>query len=384
MRSTILVVLCPVLCLLLYPPAFSQPPEDSLVPSGFTTPAATPQVAGGVPAAVVNGPVPSVGAPALGIALAGSTGELYVLELFGGVANTYDLNLVSTGAVPSPAGLNTMSGIAWSSATNTLFWYDLTTLSLYETDLAGATLTVSPMMSPAGGLLASMAVDQNSATLWANDIVADTYYEYSFGGVSLGPSFLNPSGPGAFGNGIAWRPDLGAFDVPHGPTAAAGVNCISTVDATGTVLANLNQDLTAFVPFFVNGIESAFPGSNGSHSTYVVLNGTNELLEINGLGACFIRGDCDGNGILNPLVDALTYLSALFVPGSPLPPCLDACDFFGVGIFGLPGAIALLNFGFQPGSPPPAAPFPNCGMAMNGSTLGCTSYPFCAGMPGCP
>ena len=43
----------------------------------------------------------------------------------------------------------------------------------------------------------------------------------------------------------------------------------------------------------------------------------------------FIRGDADGNGIFNTLVDMLFLLNAGFIPGTSQPTCLAAADVDG-------------------------------------------------------
>lgn len=74
----------------------------------------------------------------------------------------------------------------------------------------------------------------------------------------------------------------------------------------------------------------------------------------------YLRGDSDGDGVLNPLADALHLLSFGFLGGSP-PPCLDAADVDGDGESNpIADGIYLLSFGFLSGPPPPE-PFSACG-----------------------
>lgn len=91
----------------------------------------------------------------------------------------------------------------------------------------------------------------------------------------------------------------------------------------------------------------------------------------------FLRGDVDSNGILNALADSLFLLSFGFVPGSPVPGCLEATDVDGDGVSNtLSDALFALSFGFVPGSPPPPAPHPDCGPDPDPDTsLGCDNPP---------
>lgn len=89
------------------------------------------------------------------------------------------------------------------------------------------------------------------------------------------------------------------------------------------------------------------------------------------LGEPFIRGDADGDGIFNGLVDALFTLNFQFA-GGPVGPCLEAMDADGDGNFsGLVDALLILAHQFQAGPPPPA-PYPECGNDPDPvTTLGC-------------
>ena len=88
----------------------------------------------------------------------------------------------------------------------------------------------------------------------------------------------------------------------------------------------------------------------------------------------FVRGDADGNGVVNGLVDALFVLAFQFQMG-PTPPCLEAADVDGNGNFnGLTDALYLLGSLFGCCQPPP--PYPFCGPDPDpGSSLGCKSHP---------
>ncbi len=80
-----------------------------------------------------------------------------------------------------------------------------------------------------------------------------------------------------------------------------------------------------------------------------------------GGGNTFSRGDCNDDGGFD-ISDAVTSLSALFVFGSPTPPCLDACDTNDDGGFDISDPVFSLSSLFVMGSVPPAPPtFPACG-----------------------
>ena len=95
-------------------------------------------------------------------------------------------------------------------------------------------------------------------------------------------------------------------------------------------------------------------------------------------GCAFIRGDCDGNFVINPLVDAIFLLSFGFIVGSPEPPCLDACDVDDNGMFNaLIDGLYTLAFGFLPGSPPPPPPHPLCGSDPTPDDVTCDDFTGC-------
>lgn len=87
--------------------------------------------------------------------------------------------------------------------------------------------------------------------------------------------------------------------------------------------------------------------------------------------APFIRGDVDGNGIVN-VVDAVELLYAIYVPGTPELDCPDASDVNDTGIVDVSDSIYLLAYIFVPYSPPPAHPFPDCDLEPVEDLLDCT------------
>jgi hypothetical protein len=86
----------------------------------------------------------------------------------------------------------------------------------------------------------------------------------------------------------------------------------------------------------------------------------------------FVRGDVDGNGKIQ-LNDVTELLDAVFQGRTHLP-CLEAADVNDSGIVDLSDSIALLNFLFRAGVPPPA-PFPSIGFPdPDAPHLGCDEY----------
>lgn len=85
----------------------------------------------------------------------------------------------------------------------------------------------------------------------------------------------------------------------------------------------------------------------------------------------FVRGDADGNGSFNTLVDAF-YILGFGFQGGPPPACMESADVDGDGTFNaLVDVLYLLAHGFQGGAPPPG-PYPDCGPDPDvANSLGC-------------
>ena len=97
---------------------------------------------------------------------------------------------------------------------------------------------------------------------------------------------------------------------------------------------------------------------------------------MDGCAPLFIRGDCDFNLIVNPLIDALFLLNFGFQGGQE-PPCLDACDANDDGNFNaLVDGLYILVFGFVDGPPPPP-PHPLCGSDPTPDAVGCDDFTGC-------
>lgn len=88
----------------------------------------------------------------------------------------------------------------------------------------------------------------------------------------------------------------------------------------------------------------------------------------------FIRGDANGDGVVEAVPDGITLLASLFgVNPTPIP-CLLAGDVNGDEAVDVGDPITLLTWGFGMGTEPPH-PFPNCGVVA--SILPCD-------LPACP
>lgn len=72
----------------------------------------------------------------------------------------------------------------------------------------------------------------------------------------------------------------------------------------------------------------------------------------------FLRGDCNLDGTVN-VADAVTGLGVLFLGTASA--CLDGCDNNDDGAHDIADPIYLVSFLFNPGSPAPQPPYPNCG-----------------------
>jgi hypothetical protein len=86
----------------------------------------------------------------------------------------------------------------------------------------------------------------------------------------------------------------------------------------------------------------------------------------------FLRSDCNGDGRLVGVTDAIFLLNYSFV-GTATPPCLAACDVNADGgAAQITDALYILNFSFL-GGPAPRPPFPACGAGnvTTDATIGC-------------
>ena len=88
----------------------------------------------------------------------------------------------------------------------------------------------------------------------------------------------------------------------------------------------------------------------------------------------FVRGDVNGSGAIEALVDAITLLDWQFYSG-PAPLCDDAADVDDNGeVWALIDSVALLTFGFG-GAEPPPSPGVTCGFDPTDDSIDCDETP---------
>ena len=85
----------------------------------------------------------------------------------------------------------------------------------------------------------------------------------------------------------------------------------------------------------------------------------------------FIRGDCLNDGHVN-IADIFYSLATQYIPGTPQPQCVEACDVDADGVFvGYQDAAQLRSRLFFPNPPPIPAPYPDCGSDATEDDLLC-------------
>ena len=131
-------------------------------------------------------------------------------------------------------------------------------------------------------------------------------------------------------------------------------------------------DYTQFVPVGCPSDIARCAVGNATNQVYVTAYNC-----IPPVGTEFIRGDVDGDGAFNPLVDGVAILNFGFIPGSAEPPCLAQADANGDdAVNPLVEGVFLLNFGFIPGSEPIPPPYPDCGLDQDTvDAVGCDDSP---------
>jgi hypothetical protein len=88
----------------------------------------------------------------------------------------------------------------------------------------------------------------------------------------------------------------------------------------------------------------------------------------------FLRGDVDGD-MVPSMSDATFILKHLYVPGSPIPGCLDSADVTDDGGIEMNDVIYLLKSLYVPGSPPVPEPSSECGEDPSLDDLDCLHHP---------
>lgn len=97
--------------------------------------------------------------------------------------------------------------------------------------------------------------------------------------------------------------------------------------------------------------------------------GTSGTITLFPEGNVIARGDANGDGIVEPLADAIVALDFLFAAG-PAVPCVESLDVNDDGLADIADPVGLLVYGFA-GGPTPPAPFPTCGFDLTADPLGC-------------
>lgn len=116
-------------------------------------------------------------------------------------------------------------------------------------------------------------------------------------------------------------------------------------------------------------VENSVVAEGQSFSTDFV-HGT--ILLVPEPGVPFLRGDCNGDGVIN-IVDPIFLGMALFSGAGPIA-CEAACDFNADGVLNIADGAYGFHYLFA-GGPPPPGPFPVCGIDQNG--LDCVSFTGC-------
>ena len=135
--------------------------------------------------------------------------------------------------------------------------------------------------------------------------------------------------------------------------------------AIGSPAINVGDNDAAFLPT----IDCA--GNTRVICTVVDLGGYEVAPPAGGCPLQFIRGDCDSDGQLS-IGDPIRLLGTLAFSGSV--ECSQACDANADDAFDVADAVYTLSTLFVPGSPPPANPFPDCGLNPSTSPLSCDTF----------
>ncbi len=94
---------------------------------------------------------------------------------------------------------------------------------------------------------------------------------------------------------------------------------------------------------------------------------------IEAIGTEFIRGDCNGDGVVN-IGDPTRIMNILF--GVDSTDCEDSCNANGDSAFDIADSLYILSWLFH-STAPPAAPWPNCGIDLNVDALWCLTHAGC-------
>ena len=124
------------------------------------------------------------------------------------------------------------------------------------------------------------------------------------------------------------------------------------------------------------------PSPEAPVATVIVVDGASlAVTEVTGTlpltpyeGSQFIRGDVTQNGSLD-IADVIGVLSFLFL--NTVTTCYNSLDANDTGSVSISDAVQILCSVFGPGSPPPAGPYPDCGVDTTDDSGSCDEYSGC-------
>ncbi|MCI0652637.1 MAG: hypothetical protein L0Z55_12230 [Planctomycetes bacterium] len=177
-------------------------------------------------------------------------------------------------------------------------------------------------------------------------------------------------------NSILWDNDGPLFDLPDGELTVEYSDVEGSYAGTGNIdldplFVDLEQGdlhLTAESPCIDAGDPEDPPDLDGT----VADMGAYFYMQFG-----FLRGEVDGNGTVNALLDAIALLAWQF-GGGEAPSCMDAADADDNGVVNaLLDALYLLHWNFLGGSSPPDPGPATCGVDYTEDELDCAQMLEC-------
>lgn len=318
-----------------------------------------------VPLAVASYP----GAVAADLAYDG-VGRVYAADAWAGGAVVYTVGaggvgLTMSGVVPfTQTATQRVSGIAVRQAAGQVFWLVSdaagSTDTLVRTNLAGgARVIIGVLTFPVAPFPNGMDFDPATGNLVINDVGNATLNSFTTAGVFVSSCTI-PSGRST---GYASNPTPGFGLVSASLTGTGVASNLLRVSLTGGVCTLVGRRGTTVpgpglnvISFDYGPVASYGFGANPGLTLFGYDFATQNVFQV-GVYSSFIRGDCNTSGNVD-LSDVLTMWTAILT--GVRPQCTLACDADDNGSFGANDAVALANFLFV-GGPPPPAPFPACG-----------------------
>lgn len=332
----------------------------------------------GASAPFVKNMAPYQGTEPRGMAYVESIDRLLVPDRFG-PARYYNRDLMPMGMIPIPgAPGREISGVTWEETTDRLIWVDIGNMQIHHTDVMGNLVTSFVLTDTGTGDWGDIAVEKNwpfppSYPPKAYLARGSEVFELDAEGNFSGASFTSPGGAGTATVGVDSRDDNRDIQIP---VQGGGMACISKVTTSGGPTGGDKISVATLGPP-VRGIEFVLFGSDGGKSHYMIMGGSNMLVEVAATDryTAFIRGDTNADGAAD-LADAVTLLGRLFGTLNPIHPCADAADANDDGAIDIADAVALLG-GLFGSLPLPPLPFPNCGDDTTLDGLDCSNHVFC-------